>query len=208
MGGGRSDAPHGIGSRVGDRVLCPPVEYDPDTGAAVDVDLVEVGPGGVVTSWTWVAEPGRKHPFDHPFAFALIRLIPGDPIQLLAGERGLDPERHARLMAEYGLDKPLWEQYLIYLGGVVQGDLGKSIVTKRPVLGEFVALFPATVELSVPVTECTIVDAAGRRLVEAGEFELLVGPSSREEVLLSATFRVAGAETGRIASDREALERR
>ncbi|MDW4571444.1 glycoside hydrolase family 3 N-terminal domain-containing protein [Microbacterium sp. M3] len=66
----------------------------------------------------------------------------------------------------------------------------------------------ATVELSVPVTECTIVDAAGRRLVEAGEFELLVGPSSREEVLLSATFRVAGAETGRIASDREALERR
>jgi dipeptide transport system permease protein len=82
-------------------------------------------------------------------AFALIRLIPGDPIQVFAGERGIDPERHARLMAEYGLDRPLWQQYLAYLGGVLQGDLGQSIVTKRPVLNEFMALFPATVELSV-----------------------------------------------------------
>jgi dipeptide transport system permease protein len=82
-------------------------------------------------------------------AFGLIRLIPGDPIQLLAGERGIDPARHARLMAEYGFDRPLWEQYLRYLGGVLQGDLGQSIVTKRPVLNEFMALFPATVELSV-----------------------------------------------------------
>jgi len=48
-----------------------------------------------------------------------------------------------------------------------------------------------TVELSVPVAECTIVDAAGRRIVEPGEFDLLVGPSSREEALLDARFRVA-----------------
>jgi dipeptide transport system permease protein len=82
-------------------------------------------------------------------AFGLIRLIPGDPIQVMAGERGLDPERHARLMAEYGLDRPLWEQYLAYLGGVLQGDLGNSIETKRPVLDEFMSLFPATVELSL-----------------------------------------------------------
>jgi dipeptide transport system permease protein len=82
-------------------------------------------------------------------AFGLIRLIPGDPIQLLAGERGISPERHARLMAEYGFDRPLWEQYLVYLGGVLQGDLGQSIVTRRPVLSEFMTLFPATVELSL-----------------------------------------------------------
>jgi dipeptide transport system permease protein len=82
-------------------------------------------------------------------AFGLIRLIPGDPIQVLAGERGIDPERHARLMAEYGFDRPLWEQYLVYLGGVLQGDLGQSIVTRRPVLNEFMTLFPATVELSL-----------------------------------------------------------
>jgi dipeptide transport system permease protein len=82
-------------------------------------------------------------------AFGLIRLIPGDPIQVLAGERGIAPERHARLMAEYGLDQPLWQQYLAYLGGVLQGDLGNSIETKRPVLNEFMSLFPATVELSL-----------------------------------------------------------
>ena len=47
-----------------------------------------------------------------------------------------------------------------------------------------------TVELSIPVADCTIVDAAGRRIVEPGEFELLVGPSSRDEALRSAAFRV------------------
>ena len=55
-------------------VLCPPTEWDPDTGAALAGDLVEVGPGGEVTTWAWVTEPTRKHPLDHPFAFALIRL--------------------------------------------------------------------------------------------------------------------------------------
>jgi uncharacterized OB-fold protein len=56
------------------RVLVPPLEYDPDTGDALDPNLVEVGPGGVVTSWTWVATPSSRHPLDHPFAFALIQL--------------------------------------------------------------------------------------------------------------------------------------
>lgn len=81
--------------------------------------------------------------------FAMIRLIPGDPIELLVGERGLDPERHAELRAELGLDKPLLEQYGIYVAGVLQGDLGKSIVTRQPIIEEFFTLFPATVELSV-----------------------------------------------------------
>ena len=82
-------------------------------------------------------------------AFVFIRLLPGDPIELLAGERGVDPERHARLMAEMGFDRPYWQQYLGYIGDVLQGDLGRSIVTRQPVLSEFLTLFPATVELSV-----------------------------------------------------------
>ncbi len=81
--------------------------------------------------------------------FAMIRLIPGDPIELLVGERGIDPARHARLRAELGLDRPILEQYGIYIADVLQGDLGKSIVTKRPVLDEFLTLFPATIELSL-----------------------------------------------------------
>ena len=67
-----------VGNRCGDRVLVPPLEYDPDTAAPLEGELVEVGPGGSVTAWTWVAEPTRKHPFDHPFAFALIQLDGAD----------------------------------------------------------------------------------------------------------------------------------
>ncbi|MFQ6021524.1 MAG: ABC transporter permease subunit [Acidiferrobacterales bacterium] len=81
--------------------------------------------------------------------FALIRLVPGDPIELLVGERGIDPERHAQLRAELGLDKPLLVQYGIYISGVLRGDLGRSIVTKEPVLSEFLTLFPATIELAI-----------------------------------------------------------
>ncbi|MDX6748908.1 ABC transporter permease subunit [Geminicoccaceae bacterium 1502E] len=82
-------------------------------------------------------------------AFVLIRLVPGDPIEMLAGERGIGAERHAELMAQYGFDRPLWYQYGSFLVNVLQGDLGQSLVTRRPVLAEFLALFPATVELSL-----------------------------------------------------------
>jgi dipeptide transport system permease protein len=82
-------------------------------------------------------------------AFSLIRLIPGDPIELLVGERGIDPERHAMLRAQFGYDKPLWQQYVTYLGDLAHGDLGRSVVTRQPVMAEFFTLFPATVELAV-----------------------------------------------------------
>jgi dipeptide transport system permease protein len=81
--------------------------------------------------------------------FALIHLIPGDPVLLIAGERGIDPERHAELRAQMGLDRPLVVQYLDYVGGVFRGDLGTSIVSREPVIKEFFTLFPATIELSV-----------------------------------------------------------
>ena len=81
--------------------------------------------------------------------FMLIRLVPGDPIELLVGERGIDPERHAQLRADLGLDKPMLEQYGIYIKNLLQGDFGKSIVTKESVVGEFLTLFPATIELSL-----------------------------------------------------------
>ncbi|OMH38095.1 ABC transporter permease subunit [Motiliproteus sp. MSK22-1] len=82
-------------------------------------------------------------------AFAFIRVIPGDPILVMAGERGITPERHAEMMTAFGFDKPIWEQYFSYIWQLLQGDLGTSIVTKQPVLEEFAALFPATIELSI-----------------------------------------------------------
>ncbi|MBY5973089.1 ABC transporter permease subunit [Ferrimonas balearica] len=82
-------------------------------------------------------------------AFGFVRVLPGDPIMLMAGERGLTPERHAQLMAQYGFDRPLWQQYLSYLGDLFQGDLGTSLVTHRPVAEDFLTFFPATMELGL-----------------------------------------------------------
>jgi len=82
-------------------------------------------------------------------AFMFIRVLPGDPIIVMAGERGMTEERYAALQAQFGFDKPILQQYVEYLGGVLQGDLGNSFVTKRPVWDEFFTLFPATLELSI-----------------------------------------------------------
>jgi len=82
-------------------------------------------------------------------AFFLVRLVPGDPIETMAGERGIDAARHEQLVKEYGFDRPVLVQYGIYIGRVLHGDLGKSIITQEPVISEFGALFPATVELAV-----------------------------------------------------------
>jgi dipeptide transport system permease protein len=81
-------------------------------------------------------------------AFALIHLIPGDPVENLSGERGMDPARRERLLHEFGLDRPLPLQYAEYVSGVLKGDLGTSLTTHEPVLGEFLTLFPATIELA------------------------------------------------------------
>jgi dipeptide transport system permease protein len=82
-------------------------------------------------------------------AFFLIRLVPGDPIETMAGERGIDPARHEELRRVYGFDRPLYVQYGVYIERLLHGDLGKSISTSEPVVSEFVTLFPATIELAV-----------------------------------------------------------
>jgi len=88
-------------------------------------------------------------------AFFLVRLVPGDPIETMAGERGIDETRHAVLVKEYGLDKPILVQYGIYIGRVLHADLGKSMITQAPVMSEFAQVFPATIELAT----CAIIFA-------------------------------------------------
>lgn len=82
-------------------------------------------------------------------AFSFIRLLPGDPVLLMAGERGVSPERHAQLMHELGYDRSIIIQYFDFFTSALTGDLGQSVVTKRPVFEEFFTLFPATLELSI-----------------------------------------------------------
>jgi dipeptide transport system permease protein len=81
-------------------------------------------------------------------SFTLIHLIPGDPIQMMLGEKVIDPARHAALLHQIGLDRPLYIQFFDYIWHVLQGDLGKSIVTKNTVFADFFTLFPATLELA------------------------------------------------------------
>ena len=80
--------------------------------------------------------------------FIFVHLIPGDPVTIMAGERGISPERHAQLMAALGLDQPYWKQYLHYINGVLHGDLGLSLKSRQPVWEEFVPRFKATLELA------------------------------------------------------------
>jgi len=81
-------------------------------------------------------------------SFSFIRVLPGDPIIVMAGERGVTPERYAQLQQQFGFDRPMLVQFWDYLWGVLHGDLGVSFVTKKPVWTEFFTLFPATLELS------------------------------------------------------------
>src|SRR5512143_1344304 len=81
--------------------------------------------------------------------FVAIRLVPGDPVEVRVGERGISPERLAFFRHELGLDQPVWKQFLDYAGRILHGDFGTSLSTNASVLGEFMALFPATLELSI-----------------------------------------------------------
>ncbi|GAA2904500.1 peptide/nickel transport system permease protein [Microbacterium keratanolyticum] len=80
--------------------------------------------------------------------FAWVRALPGGPAVALLGEKAT-PEAVARINELYGFNKPLIEQYFIWVGRLLQGDFGTSIQTNRPVLEEFFRRFPATIELSV-----------------------------------------------------------
>jgi peptide/nickel transport system permease protein len=80
--------------------------------------------------------------------FAFVHLLPGDPTRALLGQHAT-PELVARIRENLGLDKPLYVQYVIYLGQLLRGDLGESITTGAPVAREFAARFPGTIELTV-----------------------------------------------------------
>ena len=80
--------------------------------------------------------------------FSFIHLIPGDPALTMLGERAT-PEKVAEVRARLGLDRPIWQQYVLYVGHALRGDLGVSIVRGDPVAGDLLRRFPATVELAV-----------------------------------------------------------
>src|SRR5215210_434361 len=80
--------------------------------------------------------------------FLMSRLVPGDPIEVRRGERGISPERLEQLRHEMGLDQPIWKQFVDYVWALLHGDFGTSIISKSPIAEEFLTLFPATLELT------------------------------------------------------------
>lgn len=80
--------------------------------------------------------------------FSLVHLVPGDPAAVMLGERAT-PEAIATLRSELGLDRPLHEQYGMFLGGLLSGDLGRSLKTREFVVVEIASRFPATFELAL-----------------------------------------------------------
>jgi peptide/nickel transport system permease protein len=80
--------------------------------------------------------------------FVWVRNLPGGPATALLGDKAT-PDAVAAINAAYGFDRPLIEQYFTYVGKLLRGDFGTSIVTGRPVLEEFATRFPATLELAV-----------------------------------------------------------
>jgi dipeptide transport system permease protein len=81
-------------------------------------------------------------------SFSIIRLIPGDPVLHLIGERGASEETIAEIRKNLGLDKSIVEQYLIFTGNALRGEFGESIVSKQPIIDEFKVFWPATFELA------------------------------------------------------------
>src|SRR5437773_5900456 len=80
-------------------------------------------------------------------AFLLLNVVPGDPVAEMVGERA-DSATITRLRAELHLDEPIPMQFGHYLWGVVRGDLGRSYITQRPVLGDLAERFPKTLQLA------------------------------------------------------------
>ena len=108
--------------------------------------------------------------------FILVRIIPGDPCTATYGEKAT-PALCAAFEVRYGLDKPIPEQFVIYAGALVQGDLGSSIKFGRPVSDLLVERLPVTVELTIIA------------LIFAATFGILLG-------VLSATRRNSPADAG------------
>lgn len=81
--------------------------------------------------------------------FFMIRLIPGDPVLNLVGERGVDPLRYLEMKKALGLDQPIINQFWHFLNNAIHGNLGTSIVSNNSVWFEFMERFPATVELGL-----------------------------------------------------------
>ncbi|MGZ4766556.1 MAG: ABC transporter permease [Ilumatobacteraceae bacterium] len=99
--------------------------------------------------------------------FILTRVVPGDPIAMLSGQRAQSPQVLAAMRHAYHLDLPLWQQYLYYLRDILQGNFGRSIATGREVSAIFAEKYPYTVKLAIAAIVVEIIVGIGAGIVSA-----------------------------------------
>ena len=100
--------------------------------------------------------------------FIIVRSIPGDPVQVMLGvDRRATPEQIAAIRTSYGLDQPLPVQYVRWLGHVIQGDLGQSLRSRRPLTDELGLRLPVTIQLAVMAALLAAIPAVGAGVIAA-----------------------------------------
>jgi peptide/nickel transport system permease protein len=99
--------------------------------------------------------------------FGAIRVIPGDVCRLVAGQPDVSPTQCHAIRSELGLDKPVFTQYVHYMSGVLRGDFGTTMVTKRNVWHEIRSRFPLTIELTLLATLFAVVLAVPIGIISA-----------------------------------------
>jgi uncharacterized OB-fold protein len=145
-----------LGIRSGERVLCPPLEWDPETGAELAHDeLVEVGPAGTVTAWSWVGTPTEQHPLDHPFAFALIQLDGADTTLVHVVDAG-----SIEAMATGMRVAPRWGEdrtgHITDLAAFVVGEEPVVVASAGPEEAVTMMDYNASITYRTPITENTV----------------------------------------------------
>ncbi|MCB8814850.1 MULTISPECIES: ABC transporter permease [Desulfosporosinus] len=118
--------------------------------------------------------------------FLVSHVVPGDPARMLLGQRA-DAQTLENLRHVMGLDKPVWLQYFDYLGGLLQGDLGISIRTQRPVLSELLTYFPATIELTLFAMGFAVISGVGLGLLSAAYRDTPIDHGTRVLAILGVS---------------------
>ncbi|NBM17506.1 ABC transporter permease [Streptomyces sp. GC420] len=115
--------------------------------------------------------------------FLMMYALPGDPVRALMGDQAFDPTVVASIRHDLGLDLPIWQQYVNYLGGLFQGDFGTEIASQRPVADIIAEAFPVTIRLTLFAFTFTVLVGIGLGIV-AG----LRPDSVRDRGLLTLTL--------------------
>jgi peptide/nickel transport system permease protein len=122
-------------------------------------------------------------------SFALSQAVPADPVTANLGEQAAaDPQVVAAFRHEWGLDRPLPVQYLVYLWNLLHGNLGTSISTRQPVLTDLQQRFPATIELAVVAMTLSVVVGIPVGILSAVKRDTLVDQVARVGALVGVSM--------------------